>query len=194
MANPVSRIIQVGVQEVAIWPWSADQETFTDESAEYFYGLQSVDFTINSTEVEGYGGESVFSTFAAEVKREVDVKTSAFDTTFRALQIMLGGDLTVDPASGQGGEVQIFSSNLGDRAPAFRMRCKSTVGNGNLFLTFPKLRLSGSISWNMRADGIHMPEFGGKAQFDKSYQRQDGKLGAPYELFYGDGDTTEPHS
>jgi hypothetical protein len=195
MGNPQVRAIEYGFDECTLYPWAnGSSGTFDATTQEPLEGLRSLRVTISTTTVEAKGGESVHPLDAAEMARKVEVTTQAFKCSLRAFALLTGDDLSVDASDGYGNEVQYLAAGKLSRAPFFRLVGKTHIGSGLTVLTFPKLKLSGNIGYQMEGENLIVPEFSAIAVYDPTYVRKDGVTGAAYDWFYGDGGTPARHS
>ena len=197
MPNPVTKFTPVGVQVINLYPWNGTTGPYDATTVESLEGLQTLGFQANITTVEGRGGESVDAIFGTEVARDREVKIAAFRTTYRMLQLIMGGTLTVDldnPA-GAGNEVQLWTNNHNDRAPYFRLVGQSNINGGLVQIVCPKCKITGSFAYNFEKESIVIPDFSAKVFYDSTYTRLDGQAGgASVELFYGAAGTYATHS
>ena len=187
MARPSIYWTQVGVQDVRIFPYNGAAGPYDITTANILGGLQNIDLNVNVTDVQGFGGESVYELFSAEVKREIDLKFAAFIVNLETFQLILGGRLSLDPANVNGLENQYLTWGQADRAKLFRLECTSNVGTGTVKMVFPKLRVSGGFSWSWKMEGINIPDLSARALLDKTFVTQDGQTGAPFDMEYSDG-------
>ncbi len=190
-SGPQTRWTTTGVQSVSVYPYGGLYDATTIEVLE---GLQMVDFGMTVTLAEGFGGESPLLLFSAETKRTMELKASAFKVSLRLANLLLGGSAAYD-GIGEPNEKQYWAASYTGRAKYFRMACMSNNGDGTAQLVFPKVKCSGSFSWNMKAEAINVTEFSGLPHYDSTYLCQDGQQGAIFDWFFGAGDNnTSPVS
>ncbi len=175
--KPSTQWTTVGIQLVKLYPYTGGAGSYTDAQSFSLGGLQSADVGYNSTLVEGFGGESVWSLFNAEVKRELSVKFQGFIQDLSLQFILWNGSYVVDPANTNGPEVQYIAPMFTDRAPEFRVVMETTLGDVNDMYIFPRCRVKGSVSENRKYDAINMIDFEVAPRFDKTYVRLDGLAG-----------------
>jgi hypothetical protein len=194
MADPTVKRSRVGVQEVMIYKWNGAAGPYDATTRSQLEGLQELGISIASESATVTGGETVHTLGAFETARETTISVSNAISDLKALEILLGGTLIVDPAAGGLGEVQYHTQNLGDRAPYFRCIAKSSNGDGTDRFVWAKCRINGDISFNLQKDQVTNLEFSFVIVWDRTYVRQDGEVGGIFEWLFGEKGEEEMHS
>ena len=90
--------------------------------------------------------------------------------------------------------MQYFAEELADRLPFFRIKAKSTTGNGTDSFVYFKCKIDGDVSYDLEKDKVTDLKFSFMLYFDDTAVRQDGTTGGTREWLHGSKGETTRHS
>ena len=192
--QPTQTWSQVGAQAILLYPYLGVTGPYDATTIAPLGALQSFAIGEGSTSAIIEGGETVFALGAFETKRELKFKAMVQQCSLKALLVLQGGRLVVDPANSNGGEVQYHAPNKSDRAPYFRLNVVSTNGDGTLTVGLLKCKITGAINYNLDKSKATDLEFEFMAFWDNTYVCQDGTVGGIREMLHGQNGETVMHS
>ena len=195
-SNPTYTPARVGCSGLNLYSWVASS-SYPFANPEALFAIQGVDFDIKGGIATVRGGDTIYHLGKYETDRSITCKFTVEEADMRVYLNTLGGTLIVDGA-GTANEQQYFTSvntaNVSnEHAPYFSLLATSINGDPTEILVIPKCKYTG-FTRNWATDKPTDYEVSFEVVYDKTYKRQDGQVGAPYEFTWNNSGNVLPPS